>query len=790
MNHTVFISYSRQDAPIANAIRHYLEEAGIRCWIDIQGINDQDWAAEIMKALRQCDIYVIILSKNSISSEEVAKEVTQATHMCKYILPFKVDDEMLPDRLQYHLGPYHWLDAICPPLEARILELKDRILNLADENMYYKNKNRWEIVPHTVAPRSMFVGRENELAEIAALLEEHPVLFLQGMGGIGKSEIARGYAKQYADRYDMVLFVGYKSNLLELITSDDIQVENLRRGPASGENAESPEAFFMRKLNVIRSLSSSRTLLIIDNFDVEDDPLLEELVKGPYHLLITTRNEHLDYPYYPINKIQDFEKVRKIFTTAFGRPIVAKDQPIVTEILELVDCHTITVELIGKQMRASMVPPAKMLDMLKKTGTNTSLKESITGKSTQKLTSFDYIKELFKISSLSEEEQQIMKYMCLVPYTGVDIYLFKEWANLDTIDDINSLLGKSWLMLNEETYFLMMHPIICDVVKAEFSPTPASCKDFIFNIYHTVQPFWWMTFEERETLAPYVIHLLTHYPAPSKDLIQPYGSFCNCAWICSRFNVSIKATHVYHETILKEFGPNTLEAGNAATWLAGAYHNSGDDISAEPYYLEGMNHRIAVLGDDQVDVAISLSKLGRCAYKRRDFETAKSYLDRAMKIWDHHIDNCSNPDEKNTLIFRSGDTVVEVERMYMEMEQYEKALEYCHMSYDRFLHKDGSIITNHEYCMVDLGICHSHLGQYDEAEKHLNQALELNINLNGEASVQTVRTKEAIADLYRLKGNTEEAAKRYLDLEMALERDFGETNPQVIALRTKREQLV
>lgn len=167
MNHTVFISYSRQDAPIANGIRHYLEEAGIRCWIDIHGIQDQDWAGEIMKALRQCDIYVIILSKNSISSEEVAKEVTQATHICKYILPFKVDDEMLPDRLQYHLGPYHWLDAICPPLEARILELRERIFHLSDENMYYKNKNRWEIVPHTIVPRSMFVGRETELSEIA-----------------------------------------------------------------------------------------------------------------------------------------------------------------------------------------------------------------------------------------------------------------------------------------------------------------------------------------------------------------------------------------------------------------------------------------------------------------------------------------------------------------------------------------------------------------------------------------------------------------------------------------------
>lgn len=41
------------------------------------------------------------------------------------------------------------------------------------------------------------------------------------------------------------------------------------------------------------------------------------------------------------------------------------------------DCHTITVELIAKQMRSSFVKPAKMLELLKGTGTNTGLKEKV-----------------------------------------------------------------------------------------------------------------------------------------------------------------------------------------------------------------------------------------------------------------------------------------------------------------------------------------------------------------------------------------------------------------------------
>lgn len=788
MEHSVFISYSRKDAAIADAIRHYLEDVGIRCWIDVEGIERQDWAGAIMNGLRQCDIYVIVVSKNSIESIEVAKEVTQATHICKYILPFKVDDEMLPDRLQYHLGPYHWLDAINPPLEARIEELKERILNLSDEDMVSSNHNRWAVRGHSVAPRSMFVGREAELAEIADCLEQEHVLFLQGMGGIGKSEIAKGYAKYYADRYDTVLFAGYTSNLLELITGDDIVIENLRRSTASGEDAESPEAYFKRKLDILKNLSSDRTLLIIDNFDVDDDPYLEEVLNGPYHVLVTTRNEHMDYPYYPVGKIQDFEKVRKIFTTAYGRALPPKDKEVIDEILSLVNCHTITVELIAKQMRASFVKPEKMLALLKESGTNTQLKESLDRK--VKLTSFDYIQQLFKLSSLTEEEKQVLCCMCLVPYTGMDVSLFGEIAELESFDPVNSLLAKSWLMLNEENDFLMLHPVICDVVKAQLNPTPSSCKEFVYGLREVVKNFWYFTLEYRESLAPYVIHLLNNYPTPTKDVMDPYGNFINCAWICGRFGVSIRSSHAYYDAVLAEYGPNTNEAGNAATWLAGAYHNSGDDYHAEPYYLEGLNHRIAALGPYDKLVAVSCSKLGRCAYKKRDFETSRKYLDQAMDIFERMVEACETEEEKKAVHFSSGDTVVEIERMHMEQGEYEKALEYCQLSYQYFFYKNGGIITNHEYSLVDMGICCSNLGRYEEAEDYLNQALDMNITMNGEASVQTARTKEALADHYRMKGDLEEASRRYLELEMELERDFGETNPQVVALRKKREALV
>jgi len=91
MEHKVFISHSSKDAQIAQALCHYLEEAGIRCWIAPRDITTTDWAGSIMQGIQSCDVFVVVLSHNSIPSPEVTKEVTEATRVCDYILPFKVD---------------------------------------------------------------------------------------------------------------------------------------------------------------------------------------------------------------------------------------------------------------------------------------------------------------------------------------------------------------------------------------------------------------------------------------------------------------------------------------------------------------------------------------------------------------------------------------------------------------------------------------------------------------------------------------------------------------------------
>lgn len=59
---------------------------------------------------------------------------------------------------------------------------------------------------HFPSVNRVFLGREKELRVIYEYLNNEPCLFLEGIGGIGKSELAKQYGKRYKDAYEHVLF--------------------------------------------------------------------------------------------------------------------------------------------------------------------------------------------------------------------------------------------------------------------------------------------------------------------------------------------------------------------------------------------------------------------------------------------------------------------------------------------------------------------------------------------------------------------------------------------------------
>ena len=66
-------------------------------------------------------------------------------------------------------------------------------------------------------PCRHFIGRDKELEELYTMLEENRHVFLCGIAGIGKSELAKAYAKRYIKQYTNILYVEYTGIFIRIL---------------------------------------------------------------------------------------------------------------------------------------------------------------------------------------------------------------------------------------------------------------------------------------------------------------------------------------------------------------------------------------------------------------------------------------------------------------------------------------------------------------------------------------------------------------------------------------------
>src|ERR1700704_6579641 len=125
MAHDVFISHSSNNRTVANAVCAALESIGIRCWIAPRDVlPGRSYSGEITRAIQQSRAFVLIFSEHSNNSEQVLREVQLAANSRLHIVQFRIDAVVPSDDLEYYLSGPHWLDAVTPPLENHLDQLR------------------------------------------------------------------------------------------------------------------------------------------------------------------------------------------------------------------------------------------------------------------------------------------------------------------------------------------------------------------------------------------------------------------------------------------------------------------------------------------------------------------------------------------------------------------------------------------------------------------------------------------------------------------------------------------
>lgn len=164
----VFLSYSSYDIERTEAIRDLLEENGISCWIGNRDIpGGADYTEEITAAIKECTVFVLVLTKRAQESQYVISEIEYARSIKKRIIPFMIEDFPIADKLEFHLRNHQRIHAYAGQKAAEV-KLVNRVKALVSpEN---QGLNHWEVPDMQQHRKSQSKG-DSEVPKLSGVID-------------------------------------------------------------------------------------------------------------------------------------------------------------------------------------------------------------------------------------------------------------------------------------------------------------------------------------------------------------------------------------------------------------------------------------------------------------------------------------------------------------------------------------------------------------------------------------------------------------------------------------------
>ena len=406
---------------------------------------------------------------------------------------------------------------------AELKEQIEKLISLVDNNEpYLINLPKWQ-------PSSRRVGRYEELREIKERLDADGYVFIKGMGGLGKSELAKLYAQQYSGEYHTVQFCKYTDSLKTLTASLSINGIN-----------DSDYTDYMQLVNDKNKVLHScdrHTLIVVDNYNVPYDEFMRDFLpasSNSFKVIFTTRctqaADYYDSKTYELPSLSNGE-CKELFALHSGG--INGDSQELEQLIESVDRNTLILILLASTIKKSGLSVSEMQEVLKK--------QTLDKVEAKVFHEYDYSAEeanaynkvlshlysIFSISNLSDAEKELMKNMSLVSASGIDLNLFLSYCEYgDAIADaIYKLADENWINLAEGN-IVSLHPTVSDLVAWDERVIKSeNYYKLAENLENECQPDYSCHFSILLKKLECACHLERRY-INENDEMQIYISFC------------------------------------------------------------------------------------------------------------------------------------------------------------------------------------------------------------------------------------------------------------------------
>lgn len=316
-----------------------------------------------------------------------------------------------------------------------------------------------------IAGPVLMVGRQQELQALKDWYEsDQRVLFVTGMGGIGKSTLIRAFLSQSRAQIDYLLYLCYRESIAQTLADD----RSASISTVSQDPKESFCDYYARKLSAFRSIvSGTKTVLVVDNYHGPITQDFLDLLGVGWRVIMITRQENLagDFPQLAVSAIEEADELYTLFEHNLGRRLSEQETPFVDNIIFQVAGHTLVLDLISKQIASSYLTVEEASALVNEYGFSNMAPEQVILQKDQLTTSGtirSIITALFNADKLSTQMQSILKVMTLLCDSGIDIHTFHKVLQIPTKDDVNILINNGWLQIHGRT--LSMHPVMLESV--------------------------------------------------------------------------------------------------------------------------------------------------------------------------------------------------------------------------------------------------------------------------------------------------------------------------------------
>jgi tetratricopeptide (TPR) repeat protein len=536
---SLFISYRRTQTDAVRPVVDALQAAGIDCFFDVEDIDElADFPERVRQGIDASHAMLVWWSADYAQSDHCLAEFRRAwQHARRHSSDVGRRVWLLnPEDTGDHVfaGELNAKNFLSPPapeqLGAWTRELKDRLDALLPEGPLADERVAL-LLPalHNVPiPNARFTGRGATLlrmhsklfpAQIGAMATAAAV-WLHGMGGLGKSEVAAKYAHDFAHAFPggvfWLSFAGFepKADLNEdearlacyraldgmFVREPDLQARLLRNAEGKPLPLEHAREAISRWLNDASAAGSPQPYLwILDNVppmspqDVRNRVL--ELWRAPTpagRTVLTTRDARVADGF-AAERLDELGEVDALRILSRFRPIATDERDAAATLATEVGRHTLALMLLGERVRRDG-DYAKTLQTLQDTGRLARL-EVIADRLRRDLgTAARSLTATFQISiaSLDEDAKRLLMLSALcAPNEAIPRVLLRSAFSSDEANDafandafaddafadaVAALLGASLLGERRSRDAVDIHPLVADVA-SELVVLPSSVLD-------------------------------------------------------------------------------------------------------------------------------------------------------------------------------------------------------------------------------------------------------------------------------------------------------------------------